>query len=105
MAISLICMAVRHYSFLSFWRALKMESSCTSSNRIPLDPKPLLQIQVSQSIKNSENVTNISGIAKVVSYDERCMTCKSGTVTWTVKSLAEIIVISDDQLKSQENNE
>ena len=28
------------------------------------------------------------------------MTCKSGTVTQRVKSLPEIIVISDDQLKS-----
>ena len=31
------------------------------------------------------------------------MTCKSGTVTRRVKSLREIIIISGDQLKSQEN--
>ena len=39
---------------------------------------------------------------KLVSYDGCWMTCKSGTVTWRVESLPEII-ISDDQLKSQEN--
>ena len=31
------------------------------------------------------------------------MTCKSGTVKRRVKSLPEIIAISSDQLKSQEN--
>ena len=31
------------------------------------------------------------------------MTCKSGTVTQKIKRLPEIIVISGDQLKSQEN--
>ena len=61
------------------------------------------QIQVSRPIKNSKNETNNSIKAEVVSYDGRCMTCKSGTVTRRVKSLREIIIISGDQLKSQEN--
>ena len=86
-------------------RALKInyESSCTNSNCVPRGPKPLSRIHVSRSIKNSENETNNSIKAEVVSYDARCMTCKSGTVTQRVKSLPEIIVISGDQLKSQEN--
>ena len=60
-------------------------------------------MQVSRSIKNSENETNDSIKAEVVSYDGRCMTCKSGRVTRRVKSLPEIIVIiviSGDLLKS-----
>ena len=85
-------------------RALKInyESSCINSNCLPRDPKPLSRIQVSRSITNSENETNNSIKAEVVSYDGRCMTCKSGTVTQRVKSLPEIIVISGYQLKSQE---
>ena len=60
-------------------------------------------MQVSRSIKNSENETNDSIKAELVSYDGRCMTCKSGRVTRRVKSLPEIIVIiviSGDLLKS-----
>ena len=75
---------------------------CTNSNCVPRDPKPLSRMQVSRSIRNSENETNNSIKAKVVSYDGCCMTCKSGTVTQRVKNLPEIIVISGDQLKSQE---
>ena len=54
-------------------RALKInyESSCTTSNCVPRDPKTLSRIQVSQSIKNSENETNNSIKAEVVSYDGR----------------------------------
>ena len=86
-------------------RALKInyKSSCTNSNCVPCDPKPLSRIEVSRSIKNSENETNNSIKDEVVSYDERYMTCNSGTVTRRVKSLPEIIVISGDYLKSQEN--
>ena len=69
----------------------------------PRDPKPLSIIQVSRSIKNSKNKTSNSIKADVVSYDGRCMTCKSGTLTRRVKRLSEIIIISGDQLKSQEN--
>ena len=61
------------------------------------------RIQVSRSIKNSKNETNNSIKAEVVSYDRLCMTCKSGTVTQKIERLPEIIVISGDQLKSQEN--
>ena len=90
--------------FESLKRALKInyESLCTNSNCVSCDPKPFSWIQVSQSIKNSKNETNNSIKAKVVSYDGCWMTCKSGTVTWRVESLPEII-ISGDQLKSQEN--
>ena len=86
-------------------RALKVnfESSCTNNNCVPRYPKPLSLIQVSQSIKYSKNETNNSIKAEVVSYDERCMTCKLGTVTQRVESLTEIIIISGDQLKFQEN--
>ena len=73
---------------------------CTNSNCVPRDPKQLSQIQVSRSIKNSENETSNSIKAKVVSYDWRCMTCKSGIVIRRVKSLTEVIVISGDLLKS-----
>ena len=85
-------------------RALNInyESSCTNGNCVPRDPKPLSRIQVSRSIRNSKNETSNSIKAEVVSYDGCCMTCKSGTVTQRVKSLPEIIVISGDQLKSQE---
>ena len=89
-------MVVRHYSFLSHY-----ESSCTNSNCVPRDPKPLSRMQVSRSIQNSKNEINNSINAEVVSYDGRCMTCKSGKVT--LKSLREIIIISGDQLKSQKN--
>ena len=69
---------------------------CTNSNRVPRDPKLLSGIQVSRSIKNSIK-------AEVFSYDGRCVTCKSGSVTRMVKSLPKIIIISGDQLKSPEN--
>ena len=69
---------------------------CTNSNRVPRDPKLLSGIQVSRSIKNSFK-------AEVFSYHGRCVTCKSGSVTRMVKSLPKIIIISGDQLKSQEN--
>ena len=86
-------------------RALKInyESSCTSSNWVACDPKPLSRIQVSRSIKNFKNETNNSIKAEAVFYNGHCMTCKSVTVTQRVKSLPEIIVISGYQLKSQEN--
>ena len=84
-------MVVRHYSFLR----IRKET-------YPRAPKPLPQIPISRSIKNSKNKTNNSIKAELVSYDGRCLTCKSGTVTQSVKSLSEII-ISGDKLKSQEN--
>ena len=58
-------------------------------------------MEVSRSIKNSKNETDNSIKAEVVSYDGRCMTCKSWKVT--LKSLREIIIIRGDQLKSQKN--
>ena len=76
-------------------RALKLnyKSSYINSNRVPRDPKPLSRIQASRSIRNSENETNNSIKAEVVSYDGRCKICKSGTVTRRVKILPEIIIM------------
>lgn len=41
--------------------------------------------------------------AEGVPYGERCISCKLCTVTQSVKSRLEIIVIGGDQLKSQQN--
>ena len=105
-------MVVRQF-FEPLKRALKVNhesSSCSKSNCISRDPKPLSRIQVSRSIKNSEMKLssikaqlNNSIKAKLVSSDVRCMICKSHTVTQRVKSLSEIILIRGHQLKSQEN--
>ena len=41
--------------------------------------------------------------ADVVPYGGRCISCKSCTVTQSVKRRLEIIIIGGDQLKSQQN--
>ena len=84
-------------------RALKInyESSCRNSNCVPRDPKPLLRIHFRNQSKalKMEQTTQLK-----LKYDGRCMICRSSTVTRRVKSLPEIIIIiSGDQLKSQEN--